>query len=91
MPWWNNDTSLSIEWLGLTDAPDSLQRTNDQLNSNGFKVMLTADGSQRILLREYRKLDWLIGMLGGGIFLIFLIGWAACRWISTSKNKYDVC
>jgi hypothetical protein len=40
-----------------------------------------------VVFRYYRKLDWLLGMLGGGILLLFLFFWIPCNYLNTVKQK----
>lgn len=88
MPWFNNVTYLYATWQGLTIGR---QLTGDQIATSGVGTFMTVDTIQNIVFREYKKLDWLLGMLGGGIFLLFLILWVPCNFISTIKEKVENC
>ena len=41
------------------------------------------------MYRYYRKIDWLIGILGGGGILLFLIFWSCCYWVNRTYQKID--
>lgn len=88
MPWYNNITKIIPVWEGLSDGR-ALDESNAQIQ--GTATFIATQISQRIIFREYKKLDWLLGMLGGGIFLLYLIFWVPLNFISTLKQKLQSC
>ena len=40
-----------------------------------------------IIYRDYKKLDWLIGLVAGGIFMLYLLFWVLCNGFNTLKQK----
>jgi hypothetical protein len=65
----------------------------DDLNliTYGSFAMLTTTSIQRVYFREYKKLDWLLGMLGGGLLALYLIFWILSSFASTLKQKKHSC
>lgn len=65
----------------------------DDLNliTYGSFAMLTTTSIQRVYFREYKKLDWLLGMLGGGLLALYLIFWIFSSFASTLKQKKHSC
>lgn len=65
----------------------------DDLNliTYGSFAMLTTTSIQRVYFREYKKLDWLLGMLGGGLLALYLIFWILSSFASTLKQKKYSC
>jgi len=57
----------------------------------GTGAFIATDILQRVYFREYKKLDWILGMLGGGIFLLFLIFWVVCNYYATQKQIINTC
>lgn len=74
-------------WRGKTSGnplPDN------ELLANGVGTFMAYDNTQTINYREYKKLDWLLGMLGGGIFIIYLIIWIPCKHVNLIKSKIEI-
>lgn len=74
-PWKNNRNISTLSWNGE-------QRYRAGISAE-YSVMF--DDSQVVALRYYKKLDWLLGTIGGGIFFIFIIFWCLInpinRWL----------
>lgn len=84
MPWLNNETKLFANYMGMTSG----RRVDDlSLTTYGSFAMLTTSSAQRVYFREYKKLDWLLGMLGGGLLALYLIFWVLNNFASTLKQK----
>jgi len=84
MPWYNNQTYTFMAWDGITSGQYFQQ---DWITSLGIGTFLLHYPKTEIVFRYYRKLDWMIGMLGGGIFILFLLFWIPCNYINTVKQK----
>lgn len=87
MPWVNNQTLTYAQWLGKTDG---IQLVSTGIESGAVAAFITTIPFQKLYYREYKKLDWLLGMLGGGIALLFLIFWMPCNFFATARQKYDL-
>ncbi len=88
MPWWNNITNDYISWLGITQGYNPSMST---ISFFGINAMIVTGEAKQIFFRYYKKLDWLLGMLGGGIFLIFLFFWFPCHTFAVIKQKVQQC
>lgn len=88
MPWINNNTFLTTRWLGHVNG---VEAGEDQLLNWGIYSFITTNDLQHVVFRNYKKLDWLLGMLGGGFFLLYLFFWLPCNHISTTKQKIEAC
>ena len=63
----------------------------DQTQNSGTMSVLGTSNRNNISFRTYKKLDWLLGMLGGGFFLLYLFFWVPCNYINTTKQKIETC
>lgn len=88
MPWYNNQSSIFSQYKGRIGG-----YTIDMINvqSSGTAAFIATDVVQRVYYRDYKKLDWIIGMLGGGIFILFLIFWTVCTCYSSEKQIIQTC
>lgn len=53
--------------------------------------MITSDQMESFVYRESNKLDWLLMVIGGGVFLLYLIGLGMYRCVANAVNRYYVC
>ena len=65
MPWRNNRNITTLNWDG--------EQQYVVTNYNWYGVMF--DDSLEVAVRYYKKLDWLLGIIGGGMFFVFIIFW----------------
>ena len=74
-PWRNNRNVSTLSWNGEQIFVAS---TNTLF---GIKF----DDSHVVAVRYYKKLDWLIGIIGGGMFFVFIVFWSIFnpinRWL----------
>lgn len=49
---------------------------------NGVQVTLTESKFSIIAYRYYKKLDWLLGIIGGAMLLFYIILWVPCNFIN---------
>jgi len=42
---------------------------------------------QIVAYRYYKKLDWLIGIIGGAMLLFYIILWIPCNFINKNLHK----
>lgn len=88
MPWINNETILFPQWMGVTSG---LTTTSSSLQNSGFGTYFSIQDNQRVYTREYKKLDWLIGILGGGMVFLYIIFYVPFNFMATLKQKYQAC
>lgn len=41
-------------------------------------------------VRYYKKIDWLLGVIGGGMFLFYLMFWAVFNYVNRSLLKIEL-
>lgn len=82
MPWWNNKNVTTMNWNG--DFAGLAATTFNQVGLNGFKDSFKIVDKVQYAVRFYKKLDWLLGIIGGGCFLFYLI----FRFIFGYYNRY---
>lgn len=86
MPWYNNLTMTNLYWSGRIAGTILDEST---LSTYGPQSLLVPLKYQLIAFRYYKKLDWMLGVIGGGMFLMFLILWVPCSYISRSMSKIE--
>jgi hypothetical protein len=79
MPWWNNNTVQGPYWMGNVDGKDL---TEVGTSSIGFYIDYYTFQQLTIAFRYYKKMDFLLGMIGGTIFLLFLIFWVPINFLN---------
>ena len=42
----------------------------------------TVTNGMQVAVRFYKKLDWLLGIIGGGMFLFYIIFWAVFNYFN---------
>ena len=88
MPWYNNQTYEFMAWDGFLEPAFILE---EDISYYGLGSFLYHYPKTEVIFRYYHKFDWLVGVVGGGIFLLFLIFWVPCNYINTVKQKIEVC
>jgi len=61
--------------------------TEEQAQAFGGLIETRMERQKYTTYRFYKKLDFIIGMLGGGIFLVFLFFWLPFSYINRSLQK----
>ncbi|TXI92589.1 MAG: hypothetical protein E6Q33_06335 [Neisseriales bacterium] len=88
MPWRNNITHILPAWFGKVTADDY---SEEGLITSGVGSFLATLPMKTVIFREYKKLDWLLGMLGGGFFLLYVFFYVPFSYFSAKKNEKKVC
>jgi hypothetical protein len=79
-PWRNNRNISTLNWNG---EQRFVTKTNSQYS-------IFYDDSQIVAVRYYKKLDWLLGIIGGGIFFFFVIFWCIFNPINRWLQRIDL-
>lgn len=74
--------------MGLTAG---LATTSSSVQNSGFGTYFTIEDNQRVYTREYKKLDWLLGIIGGGMVFLYIIFYVPFNFMATLKQKYQTC
>jgi hypothetical protein len=85
MPWANMKYATNLAWYGL-------QKGTSKMNTNLFplpKIDTISSNYQNLIFRYYKKEDWLLGIIGGGIFLIYLGLWVLCHPINQTLFRIN--
>jgi hypothetical protein len=85
MPWWNNVTKSGLVWMGQTEHYLSVDLTTAA--TLGIETYFGIGPDGVITFRYYRKLDWLLGIIGGGMLLFYLILYVPCTFINRRVHK----
>lgn len=88
LPWRNYRNVTNLAWLGETTF--AYQSDATAAISSGYTNYITFRNKKEINLRYYKKLDWLIGIIGGGCFLLFLIFWAVFHHVNRAFLKMEL-
>jgi uncharacterized membrane protein len=84
LPWWNNRTYTGVFWSGTAQGsviPNSL------LLSQGFATQYAIYNDYFYSYRYYKKLDFLLGMIGGAVFLLYLFFWVPFSYVNRTYQK----
>jgi hypothetical protein len=84
LPWKNNITHQNMVYSGKSFG---FSATESQAVIYGGLIQTYVQNQQYTQYRFYKKLDFIIGMLGGGIFLIFLFFWVPFSYINRTLQK----
>jgi hypothetical protein len=85
MPWWNNVTTSGLVWLGQSHTVEQLDPSTAV--TAGIEVDFSLEKYNLMTFRYYRKLDWLLGIIGGAMLLFYLILWAPCTFFNRKLHK----
>jgi Sec7-like guanine-nucleotide exchange factor len=86
MPWRNNKNITVMSYAG--DYQGQAVLTTQTMSDNGVQQTLVVMSSLEVAVRFYKKLDWLLGIIGGGIFLFYLIFWVFFNFYNRNALKY---
>ena len=84
MPWRNNRIETFTAWYG--ESHTSFVYEENILHDNVFAVNYFSS-QKEVSFRYYKKLDEMIGFLGGSIFILFLIFVTVFRCYNLNKQK----
>jgi hypothetical protein len=71
MPWMNLRNVTTMNWNGDFEGKAALNF--NEVGLSGFKDSLKVVDKVQYAVRFYHKLDWLLGIIGGGCFLFYVI------------------
>lgn len=84
LPWWNNLTYQNAYWTGKAFGMDIPE---NYVVYYGFLADYAIFTDYHYSYRYYKKLDFLLGMIGGAVFLIFLFFWVPCSYVNRTLQK----
>jgi hypothetical protein len=86
MPWTNMKHVSNLAFYGL-------QRGTPKASNSIFtplpRIAAIASNYQNLIFRYYKKQDWLLGVIGGSAFLIYLSLWLVCHCINQSSFRVN--
>jgi hypothetical protein len=85
MPWINNITQSNLVWLGQIYTGYQLNPTQSAIY--GVEVAFSEYIYQISSFRYYKKIDFLVGIIGGAMLLFYIILWAPCNYINKTLHK----
>ena len=62
------------------------QQTESQAVGAGIEVNFSLHKFNIMAHRYYRKLDWLLGIIGGAMLLFYIILWVPCVYINKTLH-----
>jgi hypothetical protein len=80
MPWLNNKVVSNLVWLGQMFT--QFLFTLESGSRNGIRTNFGVGRYQIKSYRYYKKLDWLLGIIGGAMLLFYIILWVPCHYIN---------
>lgn len=88
MPWMNKQNVTTMNWNGDFEGKAALNF--NQVGLNGFKDSFKIVDKVQYAVRYYKKLDWLLGIIGGGCFLFYLIFRFAFKYYNRYMTMIDL-
>ena len=88
LPWRNYKNVSVMSWSGNYQGTKA-QNVQGAATS-GVQSAFTVTNSMQVAVRFYKKLDWLLGVIGGGIFLFFLIFWVVFNYFNRTWAKLNL-
>lgn len=61
----------------------------DYADSYGIEVNFSLDQYSVMSYRYYKKLDWLLGIIGGAMLLFYIFLWVPCNFISKTIHQMN--
>lgn len=77
-----------MSWSGNYQGTKTLNVQS--ASTNGVQSTFTVTNSMQVAVRFYKKLDWLLGIIGGGIFLFYLIFWVIFNYFNRTWSKFHL-
>jgi hypothetical protein len=87
MPWINNITTNGLMWLGQTQT--LYQLSIEESSKYGIEVDFSLYQYSVMSYRYYKKLDWLLGIIGGAMLLFYIILWVPCNFINKTIHQMN--
>lgn len=88
MPWRNNRNLTVMSYSGNVKGTGALQLQSAALA--GAQQQLIISNSLEVAVRFYKKLDWLLGVIGGGMFILFAICWLVFSWYNRQMAQIEL-
>jgi hypothetical protein len=85
MPWINNVTQNNLIWLGEVNTIYYLDPGTAAIN--GIQVDFSLMNYSVVSYRYYKKLDWLLGIIGGAMLLFYIILWVPCNFVNGTLHR----
>lgn len=87
MPWVNNVTTSTLVWQGqqYTYSENSPETTAQYGMETAFSLFNFNIESYMY----YKKLDWLLGIIGGAMLLFYIILWIPCTYINRTLHQMN--
>lgn len=84
LPWYNLQTVKAPAWYGSTVS--SPKNTTITLGG-GVRAGFAASKYQNQVYRYYKKADWVIGIIGGAMFLFFVVLYVPLHFFNECQKK----
>lgn len=84
LPWWNNRTYVNVYWQGKALGTDASAGT---VVVYGFYSDYYVFTDYHYSYRYYKKLDFILGMIGGAVSLLYLMFWTVFSCINRTFQK----
>lgn len=84
-PWINNQTRSNLVWLGQLE--NLLQLGPESSAKMGPSFAFTHSSSHMVAYRYYKKIDLLLGVIGGAMLLFYLILWVPFNYINKTLHQ----
>ena len=85
MPWRNSQNHSNIIWLGQLYNQGLL--TPEDAAREGVYTYFTQESYQIRSFRYYKKIDFLVGIIGGAMLLFYLILWVPFNYINRTIHQ----
>lgn len=77
-----------ISWSGNYQGTKA--QSLEGASTSGVQSAFTVTNGMQVAVRFYNKLDWLLGIIGGGMFLFFIIFWAVFNYFNRSWTRLNL-
>jgi hypothetical protein len=85
MPWKNNKDTSNLVWMGNLVNDYNLDPL--EAAAYGIDIFLTQSQYQLRAFRYYKKVDFLLGVVGGAMLLFYLILWVPFNYINKTVHQ----
>jgi hypothetical protein len=85
MPWNNFQTQSNLVWLG--QIYNAVLLTLEDSGRYGASVYISEYIYQIRTFRYYKKVDFLVGVIGGAMLLYYLILWVPFNYINKTLHQ----
>jgi hypothetical protein len=88
MPWRNNLNYTLMSYTGNFKGNSALNAQTASLN--GAQQVMQVTNDWEVAVRYFKKLDWLLGTIGGGLFLFFAIFWLVFNFYNRNMARFEL-